>query len=126
MATETCVPVSDYRECIEGVRGVLAELSACRHDFEQFVTDMSDQCDELRQQCEMLERDRAELRSGLEAAGRQTAELAEQLAGEKRQNARREASWGGELKQLRRLLESLNRRLPQENDENRAKVGNRR
>jgi septal ring factor EnvC (AmiA/AmiB activator) len=114
MATDACVPAARQRAEVEVIHDALARLSSSRDDFEQFIAGLLDQWEDLRQQCALLERERAMLHAQLEAARRHTAELVAGLAGQKRRRGRQETQGGDQLRRLRRLLENMSRRLPPE------------
>ncbi|MGO8691674.1 MAG: hypothetical protein ACLQLG_18800 [Thermoguttaceae bacterium] len=105
MATNGCAEISEHRAPLEAVQDALSKLSAGRHEFEEFLTDLFDRWRDLREQCALLERERAMLQAQLEAAGRHHAGLAATLAAQQRRNARLQTRWTTELRRLRRLLE---------------------
>ena len=114
MATEACATSSEHCASIEAVQGALADLSAGRREFEEFLTGLFDQWRELWEQCAFLAREREMLQAQVEAGRRHNAKLAETLAAQQRRNARQQKHWGGELKHLRQLLEVLVGRQTQE------------
>jgi hypothetical protein len=105
MATNACAEISEPRASLAAVHEALRTLSAGRREFEAFLTDLFDQWRDLREQCALLERERAMLQAQLEAAGRHYATLGAALAARLRRNARVQLRWTRELRRLRRLLE---------------------
>jgi predicted nucleic acid-binding Zn-ribbon protein len=114
MAIDATVSRSEPRAESGTLDDALTELSAGRRDFERFLVDLSDRAEELRQRCALLQQERTMLQQQLKAAQRQIAQLSDMLKDVKRGTARQQAQWNGELKQLRRLLEGLHRRYPQD------------
>ena len=97
MATNGCAEISEHRAPLEAVQDALSKLSAGRHEFEEFLTELFDRWRDLREQCALLERERAMLQAQLEAAGRHHAGLAAALAAQQRRNARLQTRWTTEF-----------------------------